>query len=369
MNSSTSSTIKSAPTSTNNGNTTNKDNTETSKHSSIKKNVKDSQRESSFVSKKNLSAKKTVSFSKDTDFTTNHRLVKINPKDEKSKYMLTKKQLKLRELVKSKVSLIDYGKMVLFYVILLSIYFIYAFIMYLIFKPSDIGQPIIHGESSFHGYEPKLIAIPMEKHATEKIQLVKFDQSDPNSYKSYITKIETFLKSFKNTNNGRNCSVGETNKDVNDGLLKEKNFCLNNENFPKLLSDCTTEHDFGFKYGNPCFFITLNNHLNWVPGNLNEKYINENKLNDIDTNHHIPITCNNPDNNIKIEYENKNGINKKFYPYLNIKGFHKGYLIVQLYDLVPNKEYIITCIAHTGNDHKKFKNEKSTAIIRIIKSQ
>ncbi|CEF60898.1 Sodium/potassium-transporting ATPase subunit beta family-containing protein [Strongyloides ratti] len=364
MNLSTSSTLKSAQTSTDFVNTKSKKKTKSSKSSLIKHNDENKERLSLLTDEKYSSSKKTISFSKDTDFTTNHHLLKINTKYGENKNMLTGKQLKLRELVKSRITFVDCGKIILFYIILNSFYFIFTLIMFAIFKPSNIDHPIIHGESSFHGYEPKLITIPMTKNPGGKLKFLKFDPSDISTYELYTKQIEKFLELFNDTSNGRNCLIGETNKDVNDGLLKQNKFCMNKQINSITLPDCTTEHDFGFKYGNPCFFLSLNNHLNWIPGNLNETYINENNLNGIDTNHYIPITCHNDDNNIRFKYSDKNGINKKFYPFLNIKGFHKGYVIIQFYDLIPNKEYILTCILHTGNNEKKLKENK--VIIRII---
>uniref|UniRef100_A0A0N5CI56 SUN domain-containing protein n=1 Tax=Strongyloides papillosus TaxID=174720 RepID=A0A0N5CI56_STREA len=381
MSSSTTSSLKSFSTSKNgvaissNNSTKKKDDVKSCSKQPSETNDKESSIKSLFKNKKDNAAKKNVSFSKDTDFTTNHSLVKLNPKTgeyvpaEKDKYSITKKQIKKREQLKARTTLKDGIKIFIYYVFLISLYFFFAWVVFCIFKPRENNRPHIHGESSFHGYEPQLIATPMEKDPAGKNYLVRFDSSDPSTYQIYLEKIKKFLTNYEDKSHGRRCSFGDTNKDIHETSIKEKRFCLNEEKYNDVLPDCTDEHDYGFKYGNPCFILSLNNHLNWVPGKLDETYKEENNLHDFDTTHYIPITCTGGSNTINATYSNKNGINKKYYPFFNIQGFHKGYQMIQFYDVQPNTEYRITCIAHTGNDHKKFDKKKNQVVIKIIKNQ
>uniref|UniRef100_A0A0N4Z4R1 SUN domain-containing protein n=1 Tax=Parastrongyloides trichosuri TaxID=131310 RepID=A0A0N4Z4R1_PARTI len=334
-------------------------------------------RKSIMAKKDKPSVPKSVTFDKSTDFSTNHRLIRVNQNSTNDCEINLNKLSRIRdnakrEKLKMKTTSKDYGKMILYYICLITMYFTFSLFVYVIFRPTIGRQPEIHGLGSFHGYEPQLNVIPMAKDPRGKTQLVRFDSSDPSSYSLYNDKIKTFLGSFKESKYSRVCNVAESNKDFVNSEDEQKRFCVKDESYKLNLMDCTEEHDFGFKYGHPCFFLTLNNHLNWVPGKLNAAYLKTHKLETFDTNHFIPIVCNgenDEDKKVLIKYGNHNGINKKYYPFLNIKGFHKGFQVIQFQGLVVDIEYTFICVAHTGNDDKKFEGKSNEVRIKIIKTQ
>jgi len=263
------------------------------------------------------------------------------------------------------------GFYIVFYSCLAAIWSLYFFLFRLTISDK---YPKYQLDDSLIGSNPGVGLRPRNPRERVESALISYRSGSNGDYAHWVEALASYLNESDpiSANNQseilRDCSkVGAKSEMKQDGEFSDAICPFDNSSIPP---ECTLAQNFSFPLGKPCLLLKLNRIYGWkpepfverpdsfpkgiqfTPGNL---FITCEGQHDADKEHLGPLS-----------YHPPNGIETKYYPFLNQPGYQSPYVMVHFKEPKLNTLIYVECKAWAKNIEQDRSNKKGLTTFELF---